>query len=68
MAFGEFIPLFLSGVGVVFMFGKQANAIAVLKRDVDNISASKREILAEIRSIHDAQIRLESKLDHLINP
>jgi len=63
----ELFTLMIAGSGVAFGFGKQASNISSIKRDVDNIGKSHRDISQILSNIHDRLARIEQDIVHLKN-
>lgn len=63
--FFQWVSLAISGIGVSFAFGRQAGAITTLKRDMNNIGDSKREIIQKINRLEQAITRLETRLENI---
>jgi hypothetical protein len=63
----ELIPIAMTGVGVAFGFGRQAANLASLKRDVDFIGKSHRDISETLSDIRDRLARIEQDIIHLKN-
>jgi predicted nucleic acid-binding Zn-ribbon protein len=67
MELKELLPLGAAGVGVAFGFGRQAANLQSLKRDVDFIGRSHRDISESLADIRDRLARIEQDITHLKN-
>jgi hypothetical protein len=63
----ELVPIAIMGGGVAFGFGRQAANLASLKRDVDSIGKSHRDISQILADIRDRLARIEQDILHLKN-
>jgi len=61
----EFLPLGFTVVGVSFGFGKQAAAIAGLRKDTDAIAMMHRDTLDLLSDVDRKLVRLEERLNNL---
>jgi len=61
----ELIPLGITAIGVAFGFGKQASAIAILRRDVDNIAKLHRATLELLSDVDRKLVRIDERVEAL---
>lgn len=61
----EILPLAFTAVGVAFGFGKQAGAIANLRRDVDSIAKMHRDTLELLSDVDRKLVRLDERINAL---
>lgn len=62
MSISEVLGFVLSFASMAFGFGRQSGEIKTLRRDVDSIGKSHREIIAELQEINKKLERLDQRL------
>lgn len=61
----EIVPLGITAIGVAFGFGKQAGAIAQLRRDVDSIAKMHRDTIDLLSDVDRKLVRLDERINAL---
>lgn len=58
----DFFPLGIASIGAAFGFGKQATAIATLRKDTDAIARMHRDTLQELGEIKNQLARIDQRM------